>query len=88
VDVDGKQVTFRTTVVRPYHYDDSTVIPPYNSNEDHNEEEGENLDNDDYMPEPEPEQPRRKRGRPKGSKNKPKQLHGQLHTDTDNVYLA
>ncbi len=67
VDINGRQVQFRITVVRPYYKDDS--IGPHAPSPDNDEREA----GDEYFPEVEQQPPRRRRrGRPKGSKNKPK----------------
>ena len=71
LDINDNQSTFRITAIQQYYKDDSTiVITPDEYNEEPIEPD------DEYHPEPESEQPpRRGHGRPKGSKNKPKDVH-------------
>jgi hypothetical protein len=88
VEINGKPVTFRITIVKPYHRDEHTMEPPPRTvvhkgpNDDDNQ-------NKNYIPEPETPQPRR-RGRFLGSKNKPKDVPSAYMTqkEMDDVILA
>lgn len=80
VDFNGRQATFRTTVVRPYYEDEHTATQASRNNDtivdttDDAAGAGDDVGPDeDYQPEQSAPPPRRGRGRPKGSKNKPKQ---------------
>lgn len=83
VEVNDRQIVFRITSVRPYHGNDTTVIP--NSPEDDGMATGDDPRDEEYLPTMDDLPPRPRRGRPKGSKNKPKPKADEVVTATVNL---
>lgn len=81
VSINGRDVTFRVTVVRPYYCDSTANLDtPHEATDNHEDSDHPAIDDEEFIPHQD-EQPRRRRGRPKGSKNKPK-------TPPTTAYLA
>jgi hypothetical protein len=89
VDVNGKNIRFRVTSVRPYYHNEHTAEPKPAKTEDSNDESDKPGDKN-YRPK-ESEKPNtpklRRRKRPPGSKNKPKVNPKNVHThNTANIF--
>jgi hypothetical protein len=68
ININGKNITFRITVIKPYYRNKHIIVPSPNSVP---EDSDNDFRDEEYFPKPEIPQPRR-RGRPPESKNKPK----------------
>ena len=81
VNINGRATSFRTTVVKPFHRDESTEDPAIDPDDDNDTPDPIPDDNRDAEWTPDRAHTRKKRGRPIGSKNKTK-------TTTTNIHLT
>jgi hypothetical protein len=88
IEINGKPIIFRITIVKPYHRDEH-IMEPFSRTVVHKGPNNDDNQNKNYIPEPETPQLRR-RDRPLGSKNKPKNVPfaHMIQKKMDDVILA